>query len=276
MTATLILLLAFGLAALVAVIPFWRRRRLLSRPISQEWRQIVCASLPCYMVMTAQEQERLWQLIVLFLHDKHFHGCQGLEIDDEIRLTIACHACLLLLKRPFSMYQSVRHVLVYPDAFLVRHEAWHEDGTMHAAEQELAGESWDQGKVILSWRDIQEGIADFSDGHNVVLHEFAHQLDGMSGEVNGTPPLQGLDQNRWRQAFEHAFASLQAQAEAGEDSLLDPYGASNPAEFFAVATEAFFEQSHDLAHQYPDLFEQLLAFYRIDPRVWHQRLTASL
>jgi MtfA peptidase len=162
--------------------------------------------------------------------------------------------------------------LVYPAAFMARHKTRLEDGTLREDRRILAGESWERGKVILSWADIQRGIADFTDGQNVVLHEFAHQLDGLSGEVNGIPPLRGVQRQRWQEIFQATFRQFKTDTDSGRRCMLDPYGANDPAEFFAVVTEAFFEQSHALAQTYPALFQALLDFYRLDPRLWHQRM----
>jgi len=255
---------AFGLF----VYPGVRRRYLDHKPFPEDWLQVLSEQLPVYQHLSPGEQQALQRLIIRFLHSKTIIGCAGQSIDDRVRLAVAAQASLLLLNRAGREYPGVKTVLVYPSAFVARHEHIDEYGVVHRDPQVLAGESWDTGKVVLAWDDVEYGIRDFSDGHNIVLHEFAHQLDQESGASNGAPVLGSRAAYAgWARTFADEF--LRLQQDAGS-SLLDAYGASNPAEFFAVATETYFEQPHALAEQHPALFRELLRYYRTDPRPWHR------
>jgi len=263
-----ILAVAVLSALLLFYYPLWRKRRILSRPFPQPWLATVKSRLPFFDRLRREEQQQMLDLIQLFLAAKTFYGCGGLEISDEIRVTIAAEACLLLLNRSTGIYPELHYILVYPDAFVARHDKQHPDGTSSSEIHGLLGESWEQGKVILSWDDVVKGASDFHDGHNVVLHEFSHQLDSESGNTNGAPlmPLQSL--RTWSRVFTHEFEQLNAAAAHHHRAVMDYYGATNPAEFFAVATETFFEKPHQLQERHPDLYRELGSYYRVDPRQW--------
>ncbi|MCC5825540.1 M90 family metallopeptidase [Alkalimonas sp.] len=252
--------------------PYWRRwqrQRLLKQPFPHSWRQILKRRLPYFRALPADLQLKLKKLIQLFVAEKDFVGCAGLVIDDEIRVTIAAQACLLLLGRPNDLYPGLRQILVYPAAFVVPNRQPDGAGIVHDGAGVLLGESWGQGQVILSWQDSLKGAADPFDGHNVVIHEFAHQLDQQKGYANGAPVLgAGLDLSRWSAVFQQSFARLQQQLNRGQLGVFDPYAATNPAEFFAVASEVFFEQPHALQQQEPELYQQLQQFYRLNPVLW--------
>lgn len=270
---TFLLLVSIG-AAIAFFWPRWRQRRVLEQPFKAEWLQLVHEVLPFFTGMSANEQKQLLDLIRLFLAEKRFHGCNGLVIDDTVRVTIAAQASLLLLNRATSVFPGTRHILVYPDAFIREGEFEGEDGVVSTLSEDLLGESWQEGKVILSWEDVLQGIEDFQDGENVVLHEFAHQLDSESGAQDGAPQLKHNDPAEWKAVMTAAFDALNDAAEAQEETLLDPYGATDPAEFFAVVTETFFERAEELALEHPALFMELKKFYCVDPRAW--RKPASL
>jgi len=269
----MVLWLLFGVCVAAAVFifwyPQWQRRRVLARPLPDSWRQLLEQHLPLYPWLLMQEREQLGRLVRLFLDQKQFHGCAGLEVTDEMRVVIAAQACLLLLNRRTDVYARLQHILVYPGAFVHRGERHNADGTVSEVAEEHLGESWHAGKVILSWQDIVEDLASPDDGHNVVLHEFAHQLDGDSGSENGTPPLRHNDSAQWVAVMTREYEALGHSAQRHQKSFLDPYGATAPAEFFAVLTETFFELPFELEHFHPDLFEQLLRFYQTDPRLWY-------
>ncbi len=268
--------LIFLLTALVltAICWPWYRQRQRQRLIADtafpaDWRKILRQQLPLYRSLPADLQLRLKKLIQLFLAEKQFIGCEGLEISDEIRLNIAAQACLLLLNRPGALFPTLRTILVYPAAYLVPQVQADQAGVVSNQLQLRLGESWQQGKVILSWPDSQHGAALPHDGYNVVLHEFAHQLDQENGGANGAPWLPSaqayLD---WSQVLSREFALLQQQLAQGQQSLFDPYAATNPAEFFAVITEVFFEQPQSFLQQHPALYQQLRNYYRLDPSLW--------
>jgi Mlc titration factor MtfA (ptsG expression regulator) len=214
-------------------------------------------------------QNELKGLILVFLHDKRFVGCGGQEIDDEIRVTVAAQACLLLLNRANGVYPELRTVLVYPTTFIVRREVEDEFGLVSTDHAELLGESWGEGKVVLAWDSVDQGVRDPNDGYNVVLHEFAHQLDHETGATNGVPLLNTPGAYRsWARVLSGEFEALQLQAIHGQETLMDDYGATNPAEFFAVATETFFERPNEMRAGHAELFQELVNFYQVDPSEW--------
>lgn len=247
-----------------------RRERQQAEAFPPAWRAIIRRSVPLAASLPADLQMQLRRHIQVFLAEKAFVGCQGLVIDDEVRVTIAAQACLLLLNRPTDYFPALRQVLVYPSAFEVDIEHTDDIGVVQSGRDWRAGESWQEGQVILSWEDVLTGAADPHDGWNVVIHEFAHQLDSETGLTDGTPALANPErQASWSRVMQAEFESLVAALERGEeDTFLDPYGASDPVEFFAVVTEAFFEQGPELRAHHPALFEELLAFYRVDTSAW--------
>ena len=247
-----------------------RRRRLRRRPFPRAWSRILGHRVPYFHRLPADLQLQLKQHIQVFLAEKPFIGCRGLAVTDEMRVTIAAHACLLILNRPRPGYfPSLRQVLVYPGAFIVDKVQPDAAGVAQNLRQVLSGESWSQGQVILSWEDILEGAAVVDDGHNVVIHEFAHQLDQETGPANGAPFLPGRRRlRRWSQVFSDEFDKLQEQVRSRQPSLFGEYAATSPAEFFAVASEVFFEQPQRMASVCPALYRELGGFYRVDPLSW--------
>lgn len=265
-------LLAAGLLA-AWLLPKWRLRQALARPLAPKLVAILERNLAQYAGMEPAERQRLQRLVQQFMHEKSFVGCAGLEITDEMRVTIAGQACMLVLGRagdrlPALVYPSLHAVLVYPGAFLVPRREVDAAGVVTEQRQDLLGESWGDGRVILSWDHVRRaGMEDSS--HNVVLHEFAHQLDSESGSTNGAPYLGSTARYRsWSEVLSRNFAELRRDAMWGQRGVLDHYGASSPAEFFAVATESFFEQPWELAARHPDLYEEFLKYFRVDPRRW--------
>lgn len=249
---------------------FWRDKRIRRRRFAPEWEDILQQNLPPYTAMSTGDQSRLQQLIQLFLAKKEFYGCAGLVLTDEIRITVAAQACMLLLNRGWTVYPKLQAILIYPDAFRAERDQLQGDGTVAATGHNLLGESWSNGRVILSWEDIIRGARDFTDGHNVVLHEFAHQLDSQSGSTNGAPPLYRNSYQSWANIFSENFDDLQLRSVQGKSSVMDQYGATNPAEFFAVATEAFFEKPRQLKERRPELYQELQTYYNLDPAQWQQ------
>lgn len=246
----------------------WRDQRLRSKPFPAAWLPILEKSLPIYSALSQEEQTRLCQLIQMFVARKRFYGCGGMVITDEIRVSIAAQACLLLIKQGWKVYPKLTAVLVYPSAFSVKQERQQADGTVASGNHVLLGESWGNGRVILSWDDVEKGVSDFTDGHNVVLHEFAHQLDAESGSMNGAPSLRRNSYKSWAKVFSENFESLRDKSLHGRKTVMDEYGATNPAEFFSVATETFFEKPHQLYQKRPELYEELSRYYQLDPRTW--------
>ena len=247
----------------------WKRRRLRSRPFPQAWRAILQRRVPYLRRLPADLQIQLKKHIQVFVAEKNFIGCDGLEVTDEMRVTIAAQACLLILNRRTDYYPRLHEILVYPGAFVV--ERLHGDaiGLQQERRQVLSGESWARGQVVLSWEDVLHGAAIDDDGRNVVIHEFAHQLDQEKGHATGAPLLGRREKyERWSRVLSEEFARLQALAHTQQPSLFDFYGATDPAEFFAVISEVFFEQPQRMALEYPALYRELGEFYRVDPLNW--------
>ena len=253
----------------VPMLSAWRRARVRRQPFPAEWRVILRQRVPYFRSMPADLQLQLKKRIQVFLAEKPFIGCAGLEVTEEMRVTVAAQACLLLLNRRGDPFPGLRQVLMYPAPFLVDRVHTEAGGVLHERREALSGESWSQGQVILSWADVVDGADVPDDGRNVVIHEFAHQLDQESGSANGAPPLAGRGRRaRWARVFSAEYARLQEAAAAGQSTLLDHYGAVNPAEFFAVASETFFERPVRLAEEYRALYDELRAYYRVDPLSW--------
>lgn len=269
-------LLAAGLLA-AWLLPRLRLRRALARPLAPPLVAILERNLAQYARMDDGERLRLQRLVQQFLHEKSFVGCAGLELTDEMRVTIAGQACMLVLGRsgdaghggPAALYPSLHAVLVYPGAFLVPRREVDVAGVVTEQRQDLLGESWGDGRVILSWDHVRRAGSDQNPDHNVVLHEFAHQLDSESGSTNGAPYLGSTERYRsWSEVLSRNFDALRRDAMWGQRGVLDHYGASSPAEFFAVATESFFEQPWEMSTRHPDLFEEFQKYFRLDPRKW--------
>ncbi|MCS6173613.1 M90 family metallopeptidase [Shewanella baltica] len=252
----------------------WRktlhRRRVTAKPFPKEWRSILKKRLPYFHALPTDLQLQLKRLIQIFIDEKELVGCDDFEITDEVRVTIAAQACLLLLNRKTDFYPKLKQILVYPDAFIVNNQHRDTSGIVWEQRNVLAGESWEYGKVVLSWKNTLDGAADPHDGNNVVIHEFAHQLDQEDGQANGAPILQHFaDYSTWSEVLSKAFTQLQHSANFGIPSIFNYYGATNPAEFFAVITEVFFEKPEDFYQQHPDLYRELSRFYQLDPINWH-------
>ncbi len=246
-----------------------RRARLRAQPFPDAWRQILKRRMPYFRALPAGLQLQLKKHIQVFLAEKKFIGCDGLQINDDMRVTIAAQACLLLLNRHTDYYPKLRQILVYPSAFVVDKKQTDHAGLETQQRRVLSGESWEQGQVILSWQDTLEDARIPDDGRNVVIHEFAHQLDQENGPANGAPVLSRSEHySCWSKVLGEEFSRLQWQAQHGQASLFNPYGATNPAEFFAVVSEVFFEQPQAMAETYPALYQQLSRFYRLDPMSW--------
>jgi hypothetical protein len=241
----------------------WRRKRALKSARLDEalWKR-VAAGLSFLRGLSEEDTARLKQLVVLFLSEKEMHGARGLQLTDEVRLSVAIQACLPILNLGLDIYEGWVGVIVYPGEFRVRKEEIDEDGVVHTFEDELAGEAWPGGPVILSWEDV--GLAER--GYNVVIHEFAHKIhmDG-AGDENFPRARKGMDAMKWRKTLEQAYERFCAEVDSGEPTFIDPYAAEHPAEFFAVMSEAFFTESAVLARDWPELYAQLALFYQQDP-----------
>lgn len=245
-----------------------RRARVRAQPFPAHWRPIL-QQMPYVRRLPPDLQLQLKAHIQVFLAEKPFIACGTLELTDTMRVTIAAHACLLLLNRHTGYFPNLRQILVYPGPFVVDRVRPAGSGVLQDLRQVLSGESWSQGQVVLSWQDVQRGVSDATDGRNVVIHEFAHQLDQESGQANGAPTLRSRRSYKdWSLVFSQEFAHLQQRVAAGQPSLLSDYGATNPGEFFAVASEVYFEQAARMADEHPALFDQLRQYYCVDPLSW--------
>jgi Mlc titration factor MtfA (ptsG expression regulator) len=243
---------------------WWRTRTLRRHAIPQEVFDTALARLPILRGLDPSERTRLREAASLFIHRKAFSAAGGAEVDDAIQLTIALQACLLTLNLGEDSYDGWSEIILYPDEFLRHREEMDEAGVVHRSRDILVGESWHGGPLVLSIADVT--YSGQPDGVNVVLHEFAHKLDMLNGDANGFPPLhRGMDAASWARDFSAAYADLCARVDAGRNTAFDPYATTDPAEFFAVLTEVFFETPHRLNTEYPAVYRQLQQFYRQHP-----------
>jgi hypothetical protein len=242
-----------------------RRKKLRAEPFPESWQAILARNVALYERLSKEDQEELRGHMQVFLAEKTFEGCGGLVITDEIRVTIAAQACLLLLHRETDYYPDLSTIRVYPRAYIAT-ERRVENGVVFEEKVVRAGESWTRGCVVLSWDDALKGGVDPADGHNVVIHEFAHQLDQEDGDADGAPVLsQRGAYAPWARVLGSEFSALQRAERRREQSLLDKYGAGSPAEFFAVASETFFERPRQMQRLHPELYDELKRYYKQDP-----------
>lgn len=241
----------------------WRRKRALCRSVLDQalWQQVI-DKLPFLQGLPPAERQRLQDYTQLFLDEKQMHGARGFVLSDAVRLSIAVQACLPILNLGLDTYQGWVGIVVYPGEFKVRREETDASGVVHEYDDALSGEAWPGGPVILSWQDVELGEA----GYNVVIHEFAHKLHMDRGDMDDFPlPHADMDRERWLAAWDTAYDEFCAQVDRGMDTVIDPYASEQPAEFFAVLSEAFFTLPQAVRSTYPDLYAQLALFYRQDP-----------
>lgn len=257
-------------AAFILRIRLRRKARLrlaLQQPFLDEWGEILKRNLPPYAKLSADLRQELHQDMKIFLAEKSFEGCGGLAITDEIRVTIAAQACMLLLNREEDCYPKLSSVLVYPSTYVAGGKGLFTDKSKQKSVR--LGESWGHGVVVLAWDSVKQGAFNFKDGRNVAMHEFAHQLDQEDGVADGAPILEGRSAyTSWAAVFSKEFNLLQEKKRKRKRSLLNKYGATHPAEFFAVATEAFFEKPKQLQKKHPELYEELQDYYKVNPIEW--------
>ena len=245
----------------------WRRRRVLARrAIADDVWSAAVAATPFAARYDEAAQARLRALALLFLHEKAIEAAGGITLDDVMRTRIALLAAMPILELGLDSYSGFAAVVVYPYEFVIRdREVVDEDGVVHVGDDVLTGEAWEQGPVVLSWPDIDASAR--GEGYNVVAHELAHKLDMLSGEPSGMPALHaGMRAAEWQAAFDAAYEDLVEQLDHGEEPWIDPYAAEDPVEFFAVTAELFFDVPEELAEEYPELYAQLAAFFKQDPR----------
>jgi len=249
---------------------WWRRRRdartLVQRAIPEDLWRLTLARFPFLVHRSVDDLQRLRELSTLFLADKEFAGMQGLAVDDGMAVAIAAQACLPILRLGLSQYDGFKGIVVHPDVVVARREVMDEDGIVHHFDEELSGEAMEGGPVMLSWRDVADAGDSAAWGYNVVIHEFAHVLDMRDGAPDGVPLLPDrAARERWLAVLEPQWRDFCACVEAGEDTLIDPYGAEAIDEYFAVASEVFFVDAPSLRAEHPELYELLAGYYRQDP-----------
>jgi len=243
-----------------------RRSRIRQRPFAQEWEAFLEQNVPLYQRLSDADRHELKGHIRVFLAEKRFEGAGGLTITDEIRVTIAAHACVLLLHRTTDYYPGLYTIIVYPGTYIAERSIREPMGIVIERAEPRLGESSTRGAVVLSWDAVEAAASDVADCRNVVLHEFAHQLDAEDGSVEGAPAF--ADRSRyvaWARILGREFARLRRDTALGRRTVLDRYGASSPAEFFAVATECFFARPELLHAHHPELYAELRDYYRQDP-----------
>jgi len=267
-----ILIVAAGLMTTFFIVKYRirraRRKRLSSRPFPQEWIEILQKNVPLYNRLPDPLKEQLHGLVHVFLAEKDFEGCGGLEMTEEIMVTIAAQACMLLLNRRAAYFPKLRTILVYPHTYVAKTIS--SDGSMIIEGQSVRlGESWQNGPVVLAWDSVIGGTMNVTDAQNVVLHEFAHQLDQEDGTADGAPILERRSRYaEWARVLSAEYETLQKKKKKRRRPVMNKYGATNPAEFFAVATETFFEKPRQMKKKHPDLYEELRDYYKLDPVEW--------
>jgi Mlc titration factor MtfA (ptsG expression regulator) len=244
----------------------WRRNRIAAQRFPDAWLAVIERNVRFYARLPSEDKKELQKHVLIFIAEKRFEGCGGLEITDEIKVTIAAQACILLLHRKTDYYPGLTSILVYPRSYIVPKAKHLVGGVVVEGPDTRLGESWRHGSVVLSWDDARRSADDIHNGHNVVLHEFAHQLDSSGARGDSTPVLkQRSSYITWARILRKDYQILRRKVGRRRETFLDEYAATNPAEFFAVATEYFFEMPKELRKSYPNLYQELNRFYQQDP-----------
>lgn len=246
----------------------WQRKRLLAKPFPAEWEPWLIRNCRHYPRLDAVRQQRLRNDVRMLVAEKHWEGCNGLVVTDEMRVTIAAHAAVMGLGFPASPFDRLLSVLIYPDTFVSQQPRQKPWGVVDETAEPRLGEAWYHGPVLLAWREIVEQCIGSPGGRNVIVHEFAHLLDMANQDVDGIPDLDGVTPQPWVQVFRDSYQRLVRQAQLGRRTVLDYYGATSKPEFFAVSSEAFFEQPQALHAEIPALYDVLREYYRQDPAAW--------
>ncbi len=239
----------------------WFRRAKPAAIPDAVWQRTV-RSLPFLAILDAADRQRLKALSEAFLAEKEFTAAGGLELSDEICVAIAAQGCLPILNLGLAAYRDWVGIVVYPDEFVVPREIHDADGVVHEYDDVLSGEAWQGGPLLVSWHDVQMA----GEGYNVVIHEFAHKLDMLNGEADGMPALHSdLDAAEWERVFAGAYEDFCRRVDNDEETIIDPYASDDPAEFFAVLSESFFELPAVVQREYPAVYALLQRYYRQDP-----------
>ncbi|PAJ72860.1 hypothetical protein CJF42_18865 [Pseudoalteromonas sp. NBT06-2] len=249
-------------------IHFWQKKY-IGLTLTKSQKKLLLKVMPIYKNMTNQDRVKLEQHILWFLDNISFLGRGDLKVNPGMRLVVAANACLLVLNKPWPIYKNVKQVLLYPSAYYAKENKKDGAGLVSFHNVVRQGESWPGGTLVLSWHDVLAGNRLPEDGHNLVFHEFAHQLDQQTGFTSGTPQLKTQKlYKQWAQVFNRAFNQLKTHLAYGIPNVIHRYGATNEAEFFAVLTETFIEKPAQLQHQDPELYQLMLDYYEFDPRQW--------
>jgi len=251
----------------------WRRKRQMQQDLPEEWAVILQKSVPYFKNLPSELQTKLQGLTKIFLHEKRFEGCAGLELNDEIRVSIAAQACILLLGIDdlSSFYEGLRSVLVYPESYVAKVKNHRNGYFVEEGFQQRHGEAWSRGHVVLAWDEVKKGDAYMHDGRNLVFHEFAHLIDydyGATAEVESRENTGFWSWSSWGSIINQEYNKLLDAIRRNQHTLIDEYGATNLAEFFAVVTENFFERPRALRRKHPELYKQLKQFYQQDPAAY--------
>jgi Mlc titration factor MtfA (ptsG expression regulator)/RimJ/RimL family protein N-acetyltransferase len=241
------------------------RRQLLAEPFPKEWEAWLSANLTHYGLLNSAERARLQDDAKIMIAEKTWEGCDGLKVTEIMKLTVAAQAALLLLGLDHDYFSRVQSIVLFPTAFEMPAESWEERGSF------ALGRAVDYGTVFLSWETVLAEARDPASGHNLVIHEFTHQLDFLDGYTNGAPPLRSRDlTQRWQRVMQGTFQRLRRSLQQGQKTFLGSYAATNPTEFFSVASEKFFTLPRELRQNHPELFDVLAEYYRVDPLAWFQ------
>jgi len=249
-------------------IKFLKRKWLLQKPFPEEWLRLLEKHVPVYNKLPVHLKETLKSRVAIFLDEKLFEGCGGLVLTDKIKMVIASYASVLILSEPSGYYPDLQSILVYPDEYIapVNEES---DGIITEGTETRKGEYWNIGSIVLSWQDIRDNIYGKTKGQNLIYHEFAHQLDQRYGLTAGIDEHGTIyREDKWTQTIAETYRNLRSRRGGYSASVLDNYGATHPAEFFSVATEAFFEQPVRLQREQPDIYALLTSFYHLNPAEW--------
>jgi MtfA peptidase len=273
MLQTALVLVAVGLIIFtIFAYPLWvriRQNRLKRRPLTSQQQATLEYSLPMYESLSVDERRRLQGHIQVFLAQKQFIGCRGLQVTEQMKVTVAAISALLLLNERGKYFPRLRSILIYPDAYVAQESVRLAGGVVEERQVARLGESWTTDQVVLSWQQIQYDLTHWQDGQNVILHEFAHQLDQEDGKAEGVPVLQrDADYKTWAEIMTFEYQQLCDRTTKGQKTVMNPYGATNPAEFFAVATETFFEKPQQLMAHHRTLYDQLQRYYQFDPNIY--------
>jgi hypothetical protein len=246
-----------------------QRNRIKNRQFPPLWNSIIENNLPIYICLSPTERRRLQGYIQVFLTEKQFIGCGGLQVTAEMKVIIAAIACLLLLNERGKYFPKLRSILIYPTAYFANETTVSGNYVVEEKRVIRLGESWSKDQLILSWQQVKQDTQNWHDGHNVVLHEFAHQLDQEDGKAEGVPILQtDSDYDNWSKVMTQEYNQLCNDVEQQRKIVMYSYGATNPAEFFSVATETFFEKPQQLQKKHLALYELLQNYYKLDPIQW--------